>query len=338
METKIPTELKQDYHDRKRAAHCRRIKDDGRSELGISKLKGAAVPPNAIRHSNVTSFCNKPTAFYWTATAQRYGRCPGFIFGAVYKTWFRYHKNNPPLDHEHFFANPVQITETGPKSIDGIVTAPKLLADQVATVLARMRQESENGAGQFPDQLLPHYQLLQLSRAITVIYDECITPDFVLEPRFRIFLDKEAQRQQVLLVLSGDDHELSAPISFDSIRSESLPIAQETSSTVGKPYDMIRVPLIVAIQFILDLQQRDNAAAGSVNPASEIDRANIYDREAAEYADSVLQSFAHDTDAEQQWNFTTATMSLAVKRIEERERGEEPLPTIDVDMLDPRWE
>ncbi|KAL8844640.1 MAG: hypothetical protein Q9176_001152 [Flavoplaca citrina] len=338
METKVRTQLKQDYHDRKRAAHCRRIKDDWRSGLGISKLKGAAVPPNAIHHSNVTSFCNKPTTFYWTATAQRYGRCPGFIFGAVYKTWFRYHKNNPPLDHEHFFANLFQITETGPKSIHGIVTAHKLLADQVATVLTRMRQESENGAGQFPDQLLPHYHLLQLSRAIIVIYDEFITPDFVEEPRFRIFLDKEARRQQVLLVLTGDDHELSAPIIFDSILSESLPIAQETSSTVGKPYDMIRVPLIVAIQFILDLQQRENAAAGSVNPASETDWANTYDREATEYADSVLQSFAHDTDAEQKWKLTTAEMRLAVKRIEERERGEEPLPTIDVDMLDPRWE
>ncbi|KAL9631716.1 MAG: hypothetical protein Q9204_004107 [Flavoplaca sp. TL-2023a] len=177
-----------------------------------------------------------------------------------------------------------------------------------------------------------------MSRAIIVIYDEFITPDFVEEPRFRIFLDKEARRQQVLLVLTGDDHELSAPISFDSIRSESLPIAQETSRTVGKPYDMIRVPLIVAIQFILDLQQRENAAAGSANPASEIDWANTYDREAAEYADSVLQSFAHDTDAEQKGKFTMAEMRLAVERIEERERGEEPLPTIDVDMLDPKWE
>ncbi|KAL9025753.1 MAG: hypothetical protein Q9180_007596, partial [Flavoplaca navasiana] len=177
-----------------------------------------------------------------------------------------------------------------------------------------------------------------LSRAIIVIYDEFITPDFVREPHFRIFLDKELRRQQVVLVLTGDDHELSAPISFDSIRSESLPIPQETSSTVGKPYDMIRVPLIVAIQFILDLQQRENAAVGSVNPASEIDRVNTYDRQASEYADSVLQSFAHNTDAEQEWKFTTANMRLAVKRIEERERGEEPLPTIDVDMLDPRWE
>ncbi|KAL8882315.1 MAG: hypothetical protein Q9198_000664 [Flavoplaca austrocitrina] len=101
---------------------------------------------------------------------------------------------------------------------------------------------------------------------------------------------------------------------------------------------MIRVPFIVAIKFILDLQERENAAVGSVNPASEIDWADTYDREAAEYADSVLQSFAHDTDAEQEWKFTTAEMRLAVERIEERERGEEPLPTMDVDMLDPRWE
>lgn len=199
----------------------------------------------------------------------------------------------------------------------------------------RLRQESKIDPPRFS---LPDYHLLQLSRAIIVVYDEFLTPDFVREPRFRIFLDKEARRQQVLLVLTGDDHELSAPISFDSIRSESLPITQNTSSAAEKPYDMIRVPLIVAIQFILDLQQREKAAIGPASMATDDASADTSDRDAAEYADGVLRSFAHDTDREQKSRFTISTIQYAVKKIKEQERGEEPLPVLDVDMLDVNWE
>lgn len=66
--------------------------------------------------------------------------------------------------------------------------------------------------------------------------------------------------------------------------------------------------------------------------------ADTSDRDAAEYADSVLRSFAHDTDREQKSRFTMSTMQYAVEKIEERERGEEPLPVLDVDMLDVNWE
>ncbi|CAL8580086.1 hypothetical protein XPA_005820 [Xanthoria parietina] len=327
--------LKQCYHDANRADHASQWKRRWRSECVIFTLKGAAPPPGAIHSFNVRSFCCQPTTFYWTANAQRSGRCPSFIFGAVYKTWSRCHNNITPLDHEHFFANLVQITETGPKSIHEIVEAHRLLADQVASFLTRLRQESKIDPPRFS---LPDYHLLQLSRAIIVVYDEFLTPDFVREPRFRIFLDKEARRQQVLLVLTGDDHELSAPISFDSIRSESLPITQNTSSAAEKPYDMIRVPLIVAIQFILDLQQREKAAIGPASMANDDASADTSDRDAAEYADGVLRSFAHDTDREQKSRFTMSTMQCAVEKIEERERGEEPLPVLDVDMLDVNWE
>ena len=129
-----------------------------------------------------------------------------------------------------------------------------------------MRQECKAGTCPIGDgKLLPQYQLQLLSRAINVIYDKFIEPYVAREPRVRIFLDDVVQQQNVLLVLTGDDHELSAPISFDSIKCESLPIPREAcdGTETDNSYGMIRVPMNVAIQFILDLQQRESVAKSS---------------------------------------------------------------------------
>ncbi|KAL8992909.1 MAG: hypothetical protein Q9188_007468 [Gyalolechia gomerana] len=347
LKTKVQIQLKKQYHAAKRRTHCRDIKDHWQTETGIFKLEGAAAPPQAIHHWNIARFCNKPTTFYWSEAAQRQGQCPGFIFGAVYKAWFRYHNNYPNLDHKHFFANLVQITATGPNTIDGIVKAHRLLNSQLASFMTKMRQESKDGTCPVNCESLPHYHLLGLSRAIIVIYDEFLEPEVALEPRIRIFLDREARRQHVLLVLTGDDHDLSAPISFDTIKSESLPLAHEVISEELKPYDIIRVPLIVAIQFILDLQQREAVAtsrtagkaadrsAKLVNDDASLDAA---DRDAAEWADNLIRYAAHDIGGQVEREPMTDSYRDALEAIEAQERGEEPVPRLDDEILDPRWE
>lgn len=70
-------------------------------------------------------------------------------------------------------------------------------------------------------------------------------------------LDEQVQRQHVLMVLSGDENDLSAPISFDAIRSQSLPLGK-----AGTPddVDIIRVPLRTAVRFIADLQRKEEEA------------------------------------------------------------------------------
>ena len=84
-------------------------------------------------------------------------------------------------------------------------------------------------------------------------------------PGRNISLDKQAQRQNVLLVRTKDENGLSAPITFDAIRSQSLPLAR---SDINSEYNdhVIRVPLRTAIHFILDLQRRDEMADPGLHP------------------------------------------------------------------------
>ncbi|KAI4273460.1 MAG: hypothetical protein LQ337_004609 [Flavoplaca oasis] len=352
LEAKVRLQLQQDYRDCKRGKHCRAMKDSWRAESGIFRLDSVEAPPRAIHQSNVSRFCNKATVFYWAPSAQRYGGCPGIIFGAIYKAWFRYYNDKPgklALDYDYFFANLVKVTTNGPKTIPGIVKAHRSLSDQVVSLLSRMRQECKTGTCPIrDDKLLPHHQLQLLSRAIVVIYDNFIEPYVVREPRVRIFLDEVVQQQNVLLVLTGDDHELSAPISFDSIKCESLPTAQEASdgTETGDSYDMIRVPLNVAIQFILDLQQRESVAKSCpwtestiAEPTNDGPSSDAVDRDAAEYADSIIRSTAQGRGREDDSaKLAMGAMNFAAEMVAMRERGEEIPPALGVDMIEPLWE
>ena len=114
LEAKVRLQLQQDYRDCKRGQHCRALKDSWRAESGIFRLDSVAAPPQAIHQSNVSRFCNKATVFYCFPSAQRYGGCPGFIFGAIYKAWFRYYNEKPgklALEYDYFFANLVKVLQ-----------------------------------------------------------------------------------------------------------------------------------------------------------------------------------------------------------------------------------
>lgn len=59
------------------------------------------------------------------------------------------------------------------------------------------------------------------------------------------------------MVLTSEENGLSAPITFDTIRSQSLPVVRAE----GTPeYDIIRVSLRTAVQFIADLERREEEA------------------------------------------------------------------------------
>lgn len=73
----------------------------------------------------------------------------------------------------------------------------------------------------------------------------------------RIKLDEPVQRQTVIMVLTGDDNGLSAPTTFDTIRSQSLPLAK---ADIADDVDSITVSLKTAVHFIADLQWQEEEA------------------------------------------------------------------------------
>lgn len=86
--------------------------------------------------------------------------------------------------------------------------------------------------------------------------DELVPPTVTERPT-SISLDEQIQRQIVLMVLTGDENGLSAPIKFDVIRSQSLPLAR---ADVTEKTEIIRVSLRTAVQFVADLERREEEA------------------------------------------------------------------------------
>lgn len=74
-----------------------------------------------------------------------------------------------------------------------------------------------------------------------------------------ILSDEVIQKQNVLLVLTGDQLGLSAPLSFDTIKAQAFPLARDDVST-DDGIDIIRVSMWTAMQLIVDLERREEAA------------------------------------------------------------------------------
>lgn len=91
-------------------------------------------------------------------------------------------------------------------------------------------------AGEEQPATLVNYDLLLSFRAVIIILDQ-LAPHVKEDYNYTkssVFIDREARRQNVLLVLTGDDQGLSAPASFDSIRSQSLPLERDDMSMMTR--------------------------------------------------------------------------------------------------------
>ena len=209
-------------------------------------------------------FCNKPTVLYWAHSAQIDYHCPRFIWACIYKEWFRYYNQAPRLDFEYFFANPVCITSTGPRTISELLETHESFYNRTFSLLDRLRRGDNEEAymDAWPDQ----FKLLPVCRAIIVVLDELV-PDSDHEPL--IYLDLEVQRQNVVMVRTGNETSLSEPISFERIRELALPLSRPD---LGKNnnIDAIRVPLATAVQFIINLQRREEAAFPDSAPSTAV--------------------------------------------------------------------
>lgn len=126
---------------------------------------------------------------------------------------FSYFGKDPDFSFGHFFANPIQITSTGPTKIADVCKPYRSVCDR-ASSFSDMVRRGEDGKAR-------NYRLLPLCRAILKVLVE-ISPIFGA----RISLGTEVQRQIVLLLRTRDEDGLSAPIKFDATRSQSLPQAR----------------------------------------------------------------------------------------------------------------
>lgn len=95
--------------------------------------------------------------------------------------------------------------------------------------------------------------------------------DLSIDPDGSIDLDEVSRKQSVMMVWTGNESGLSAPISFGNIRAQSLPL-DRSDTTPSNNTDAVRVSLATAVAFIADLNLRKKTAYPGLRDRPAIDR------------------------------------------------------------------
>ena len=319
VESKLRAELKRRYNREKEENFGAEIKQYWKSDSQMSKV--VDLMPVIHHDRSLEPLCNKPTMLYWELSALNpdTGTCPEIVFACIYKCWFRCHDNNPDIGFGKFFAHPFQITPTGPQTIPEILKRHAHLCDQAAS---RLKLIKNGDAESCPTQWSrwQRFHLLPLCRAIIVLLDE-FPPIPVRNVDGTVSLDDEVQRQTAVLVSTGYNQDLSGPVNFDTIRSESLPLARHDVSATDSA-NVIRVSLKTAVQFIAGLQQREekafsNSTEGSTDTKLKSEKDGVFTavNNADEYVEYILDN---PSESESKWS----AIRYAAERVRAKERGE----------------
>ncbi|KAL8790977.1 MAG: hypothetical protein Q9195_006122 [Heterodermia aff. obscurata] len=323
LATRVRADLKKHYFAVQEGAYGADLKYLWSSDVWMSAI--TSLTPEISNDRTLQIMCNRPTFFYWAMSAQdpETGACTRMVFADVYKAWFRCHDNLPDIRYDRFFAFPFRITSAGPQTIRELLQAHAYMCDRAFSRMESIRS-GEVSSIICQGKHWRRFNLLPLCRAIVVLYDERLDhPE--RESDGYLSLDKDVDRRTAVLILTGHNSGLSAPVDFDSIRSSALPIARDDADTIDAS-SVIRVSLKTAVQFITKLQQREESASSSPKPV-ELDnldepRKRILWEDvdnADEYAEAVLDR-PHESRDKQ------LVLNYVLERIEMEKRGEVVLP------------
>lgn len=193
------------------------------------------------------------------ANAENPGWGP-LILGSIWNEWFRVLDREPQIELDLFFAIPIRPTEHGPKTISELLRAHGALCVQVRDMLQEKITKAEVTPTKTYANINPdpkHFKLLPLCEALVVMFDGYIDVKAERHENGLRHYDDVAAAQSVLLVRTGKEDGLSAPIRFDSLKFKSLALARDDSID---NIDMIRVPLLVGVRFVAHLFLREEAA------------------------------------------------------------------------------
>lgn len=202
-------------------------------------------------------FCNKATVFYWTRGAQYGPQAGRIILGGIWNAWCNALKGEPRMELDEFFATPVGLRDDQPATILDILEAHESLCSEVRKAMeARNVKAFDSKTPILADP--KYFKLYPICEALITVFDQ-YTP--VVEPKTdgkgdRLYEDV-ANKQNILLVRTGNEDKLSAPINFDKLKDFSLPLGRDEDMGAT---DIIRVPLLDGVRFVADLLHREQAA------------------------------------------------------------------------------
>ncbi|KAI0546523.1 hypothetical protein F4679DRAFT_598600 [Xylaria curta] len=227
-------------------------------EPSLEALKDA--PEFHLRMSN--EFCNKSAPIY--VLRGRSTRCLPLLLTSihnyVYRRWFRPYESE--IEYGQFLVKlfaPLKLPPVDKMSIKSIAN---LARDLTTTICERV------------DRVKRVHTLVQLRKLGPGIdtrdIDECMHKQefFILQPLFRAIalvvcetsfdMDLPISQFPVLIVRTGTEEGLSAPISLDSITNYGEKLAEDPR----KETRAMRTTLETAVTFLMDLERRETAAFG----------------------------------------------------------------------------
>ena len=140
--------------------------------------------------------------------------------------------------------------------------------------------------------------------------DQYINPTFDRSRGEFIDLDEQAQKLTVLLVRTGDDSHLCAPINFEELRTNGVCLPCGRFDVSDTSNDAVRVSLATAVKFVSDLNQREVDAHP---PIKAIQR---YKQKLQRYADDIMMQ------ADVKGIDSVSETWTAVRRVKAAKKGE----------------
>lgn len=310
MEDEVKKELREYYHYYRRDVEFRQYV---KINIRLSNIDLVRTPTQTEAQmkdwSKLALFCNKATTLYWMNSEQQNNcECPGLPICAIYNAWFRYHNNFPNIEFGHFFCSQFRATVDAPSKLDGIVQVHRALCTAADSSLR------DYMPAHVKINTIKNYSVLPLCKALLVVIDKRhMLADNINTPAF---IDEFGKGQTLLLIRTGHEKDLSAPITFDDISADSLPLDRDDCSGI----DVIRVPLSTAVNFIAALQKREDLAFpknrmvdGDICPDYQYGNARL---SIEDWVESVMRESREQgiDNVERTWE--------AVRKVEARRRGE----------------
>jgi hypothetical protein len=202
---------------------------------------------------NEVMMCNKATAFYSMESAQTIpGDAKGLdILGSIFKYWTEALGRQPYVQLDAFFDAPISVKAKSATTFPEILYGHKCIYSHAQELLRGQRM------GRQID--LRYFRLHPLFEALITVFDKYRFVEWFMkieEDGCRHY-DNVAQHQSILLIRTGREDKLSAPISFETLKHQALPIARDEDLGV---IDITHVPLQTSVRFATDLLLREDAA------------------------------------------------------------------------------
>lgn len=197
--------------------------------------------------------CNKAVPFYWMESAET---IPGggkrlVILGCISKYWIEKMGRQPFVQLDDFFAAPISVKAKSANTVAEILYGHEKIYEQAREMLRGPRM------GRQIDER--YFRLHPLFEALVTVFDEYkFVEEAMKKDAYGHRHDENiAQHQSILLVRTGKEDKLSAPISFEMLENEALPLNRNEDL---EGIDIIRVPLRTGVRFVADLIMHEDAA------------------------------------------------------------------------------